>query len=142
MPSRVLGPKRQPGRDDPAALLMERISSLLGRDHLAACLGALVDAAHVDVSLALAVVLALARILHPGAASLAFARVDTGAVHFPAGLLCGAGDDVAGKNQTCRGARDEHASSDLDRSLVHSLFLLWLWVCFAPSSHRGAALDF
>src|SRR5260370_13695330 len=112
MPSRVLRPRRQPGRDDPAALLLERISPLLGRGPLAARLGALADAAHVDVSVALAVVLALAGILRPGATSLALARVDASAVHGPAGLLRGAGDHVPRKDQTRRGARDEHASSD------------------------------
>src|SRR5262245_37517885 len=83
----------------------------LGLDDFAACLRALVGTAHVAEPLALARILALARVLRTRASPLALAGVDAAAVHLPARLARGARDHSTAEQQTRRGARDHHAFS-------------------------------
>src|SRR5262245_33900179 len=83
----------------------------LGLDDLAACLRALVGTDHVDEPLALARILALARVLRTRASPLALAGVDAATAHLPARLVRGPRDHSAAEQQTRRGARDHHAFS-------------------------------
>src|SRR6266852_882006 len=103
---------RVPGRRGPGTRSASRSLHLLGLDHLAALLRALVRAAQVDVALTLARVLALAGVLRSRTAPLALARVYPGAVHLARRLVGGARHHVAGQHQGRGGARDQHSSSN------------------------------
>src|SRR5262249_28114006 len=99
-----------------AAGARSTLGCALGLDDLAACLRALVGAAHVDEPLALASILALARVLRAGAGPLALARVDAATVHLPTSFLRGTRYHGASEQKARRGARNQHAPS----TSVHS----------------------
>src|SRR5262249_52896358 len=94
---------------------------LLSFENLAALLGALVGAAHVGDTLALAAVHALALVAGAGARTLALAGIDTGAVDGAAALLVGGACRQAASQDQGRSR-----ASDQDSLAFHALLL---WFC-------------